>query len=237
MIRELRPPANRRARCVPTVTSTFAVVATPSSARRSRVSSVRFRADAPRSSPRARFRAWSGTRSRTRCRSCRRSCDALHATSASRTRRASRPDRRARDRRARGAAHAPAARPLRLSRRPRRAGRHPARHLRRKGASRLHQAVPRNKWCRMAGGARRRRACEPTLAPEAADDLRVLASFIRRPPPELTVVPTRDAALVLVLDERRRLQRRRSRPTVVLGLTTTWTVAVVIRRIGVTLAL
>jgi hypothetical protein len=29
---------------------------------------------------------------------------------------------------------------------------------------------------------------EPTLAPEAADDLRVLASFIRRPPPELSVV-------------------------------------------------
>jgi hypothetical protein len=30
---------------------------------------------------------------------------------------------------------------------------------------------------------------EPTLAPEAADDLRVLATFIRRPPPELTVIP------------------------------------------------
>ena len=30
---------------------------------------------------------------------------------------------------------------------------------------------------------------EPTLAPEAADELRVLAGFIRRPPPELTVVP------------------------------------------------
>jgi DNA polymerase III epsilon subunit family exonuclease len=30
---------------------------------------------------------------------------------------------------------------------------------------------------------------EPTLAPDAADDLRVLASFIRRPPPELTVIP------------------------------------------------
>ena len=29
---------------------------------------------------------------------------------------------------------------------------------------------------------------EPTLAPEAADDLRVLAGFIRRPPPELQVV-------------------------------------------------
>ncbi|HET7136792.1 MAG TPA: exonuclease domain-containing protein [Gaiellaceae bacterium] len=29
---------------------------------------------------------------------------------------------------------------------------------------------------------------EPTLAPEAADDLRVLAAFIRRPPPELSVV-------------------------------------------------
>jgi DNA polymerase III epsilon subunit family exonuclease len=29
---------------------------------------------------------------------------------------------------------------------------------------------------------------EPTLAPDAADDLRVLASFIRRPPPELSVV-------------------------------------------------
>src|SRR3954468_24763839 len=30
---------------------------------------------------------------------------------------------------------------------------------------------------------------EPTLAPEAADDLPVLAAFIRRPPPELTVIP------------------------------------------------
>ena len=29
---------------------------------------------------------------------------------------------------------------------------------------------------------------EPTLAPDAADDLRVLASFIRRPPPELEVI-------------------------------------------------
>jgi DNA polymerase III epsilon subunit family exonuclease len=29
---------------------------------------------------------------------------------------------------------------------------------------------------------------EPTLAPEAADDLRVLAAFIRRPPPELSVI-------------------------------------------------
>ena len=29
---------------------------------------------------------------------------------------------------------------------------------------------------------------EPTLAPEAADELRVLATFIRRPPPELEVI-------------------------------------------------
>jgi hypothetical protein len=29
---------------------------------------------------------------------------------------------------------------------------------------------------------------EPTLAPEAADELRLVASFIRRPPPELEVV-------------------------------------------------
>ena len=29
---------------------------------------------------------------------------------------------------------------------------------------------------------------EPTLAPEAADELRVVASFIRRPPPELQVL-------------------------------------------------
>jgi excinuclease UvrABC nuclease subunit len=33
---------------------------------------------------------------------------------------------------------------------------------------------------------------EPTLAPEAADDLRVLATFIRRPPPELRVVRLAD---------------------------------------------
>jgi hypothetical protein len=29
---------------------------------------------------------------------------------------------------------------------------------------------------------------EPTLAPEAADDLLTVASFIRRPPPELEVI-------------------------------------------------
>jgi DNA polymerase III subunit epsilon len=34
---------------------------------------------------------------------------------------------------------------------------------------------------------------EPTLAPEAADDLRVLASFIRRPPPELSVIRLADS--------------------------------------------
>jgi DNA polymerase III epsilon subunit family exonuclease len=33
---------------------------------------------------------------------------------------------------------------------------------------------------------------EPTLAPEAADDLGVVASFLRRPPPELEVVPLAD---------------------------------------------
>jgi excinuclease UvrABC nuclease subunit len=30
---------------------------------------------------------------------------------------------------------------------------------------------------------------EPTLAPDAADDLLAIASFIRRPPPELHVIP------------------------------------------------
>jgi DNA polymerase III epsilon subunit-like protein len=33
---------------------------------------------------------------------------------------------------------------------------------------------------------------EPTLAPEAADELRLVAAFLRRPPPELTVVPLAD---------------------------------------------
>jgi DNA polymerase III epsilon subunit family exonuclease len=33
---------------------------------------------------------------------------------------------------------------------------------------------------------------EPTLAPEAADELRVVDGFLRRPPPELTVVPLAD---------------------------------------------
>ncbi|HEV2592125.1 MAG TPA: exonuclease domain-containing protein [Gaiellaceae bacterium] len=32
---------------------------------------------------------------------------------------------------------------------------------------------------------------EPTLGPEAADDLRVVAAFVRRPPPELQVLPLR----------------------------------------------
>ncbi len=30
---------------------------------------------------------------------------------------------------------------------------------------------------------------EPTLAPEAADELLLVASFLRRPPPELEIVP------------------------------------------------
>jgi hypothetical protein len=30
---------------------------------------------------------------------------------------------------------------------------------------------------------------EPTLAPEAADDLRAVGAFLRRPPPELEVFP------------------------------------------------
>jgi hypothetical protein len=30
---------------------------------------------------------------------------------------------------------------------------------------------------------------EPTLAPEAADDLLLIGSFLRRPPPELEVIP------------------------------------------------
>jgi hypothetical protein len=30
---------------------------------------------------------------------------------------------------------------------------------------------------------------EPSLAPEAADDLNVIAAFLRRPPPELEVIP------------------------------------------------
>jgi DNA polymerase III epsilon subunit family exonuclease len=42
--------------------------------------------------------------------------------------------------------------------------------------------------------ARRARAAASVLAPEAADELLLVASFLRRPPPELTVVP---------LDERR----------------------------------
>jgi excinuclease UvrABC nuclease subunit len=33
---------------------------------------------------------------------------------------------------------------------------------------------------------------EATLAPEAADELRLVATFLRRPPPELTVVPLAD---------------------------------------------
>src|SRR5581483_3485511 len=39
----------------------------------------------------------------------------------------------------------------------------------------------------LVAGAR----AEPTLAPEAADDLRVVAAAIRRPPPELEVLPLR----------------------------------------------
>ncbi len=35
---------------------------------------------------------------------------------------------------------------------------------------------------------------EPTLAPEAADELRVVASFLRRPPPELAVIPLAESA-------------------------------------------
>jgi len=40
----------------------------------------------------------------------------------------------------------------------------------------------------VAGGAAAVARAEPTLAPDAADDLLTIASFLRRPPPELELI-------------------------------------------------
>src|SRR5581483_10586683 len=106
---------------------------------------------------------------------------------------ASRPSLRARGLCARDRTDGAAARDGRMPRGSGRAGKNAARDLRGEGAGRLRAPVPGHARHRVAGGALGRRAAEATLAPEAADELRVLASFIRRPPPELAVIRLADS--------------------------------------------
>jgi hypothetical protein len=47
----------------------------------------------------------------------------------------------------------------------------------------------------LAAGAAELRRAEPSLAPEDADELLLIASFLRRPPPELEVVPMPEPAV------------------------------------------
>jgi hypothetical protein len=57
--------------------------------------------------------------------------------------------------------------------------------------------------------ARRALADGPSLAPEHADELAVLATFLRRPPPELSVCPLdRDAILRACADSTAATLRR-----------------------------
>jgi DNA polymerase III epsilon subunit family exonuclease len=44
------------------------------------------------------------------------------------------------------------------------------------------------------------RAAEPSLAPDDADELQLLGSFLRRPPPELVVLPLEEAAIAAACD-------------------------------------
>jgi hypothetical protein len=43
------------------------------------------------------------------------------------------------------------------------------------------------------------RAVEPSLRPEDAEELVLLGTFLRRPPPELTVLPLDEAAILAAL--------------------------------------
>ena len=44
------------------------------------------------------------------------------------------------------------------------------------------------------------RAAEPSLAPEDADELHLLGSFLRRPPPELAVLALEEAGIAAACD-------------------------------------
>jgi DNA polymerase III epsilon subunit family exonuclease len=61
------------------------------------------------------------------------------------------------------------------------------------------RSLPRGGGARLelAAGLAAAAAAEPALAPEHADELLLLASFLRRPPPELRVVPLEAAGRVL----------------------------------------
>ena len=47
------------------------------------------------------------------------------------------------------------------------------------------------------------RAAEPSLAPECAEELLLLGTFLRRPPPELAVVPLDERAILAALRDPR----------------------------------
>ena len=51
----------------------------------------------------------------------------------------------------------------------------------------------------MRAGIAATRAVEPSLAAEDAEELLLLGSFLRRPPPELTVVPLDERQILAAL--------------------------------------
>ena len=201
LIRELRPPANARS------TRPDRLRLPPPARRRARRHARRRRALGPiraaGAGRSARARALDGPASgerlrRRRCRALRARLRDLARACASRTRLgcATGSPRSSRSRRAR-ASSSDCARGA-LPPRPGRRGRLPAGVLRRRRARRrgAHAAARRRGRARARGGARGGRArASRRAAAEDADELLLVGSFLRRPPPELRVAPSRSREL------------------------------------------
>ena len=189
LLRELRPPANARS----TRPDRYVYLRARGDSRRRHAEADAVRAaeePAPRrSSPRAR----SSRRARAAARGA--AATAAQARGARRRaalrgrRAAARPDRRGRGARGRArAARAPARdRALPRSRLPRsRAS--GARSSSPRGRVAATRTVAPGAALELEAGLAEARRAEPSLAPEDADELLVVAQFLRRPPPELRVV-------------------------------------------------
>ena len=193
LLRELRPRRTRAARG-PTATSTSGVAARGGASRPSRRRWAAHREGRRAQAARALDGHESDDVEAPRSPRSGRGSGASRATSASRTRRAcATGSRRSRRRSPRAARARAAPQPPRLRRRPgRAAGLRPrVRDRRRAGGGGAPGPARARAPSSRSGAARRRRSAPRVAGAEDADELRLVASFLRRPPPELRVARSR----------------------------------------------
>ena len=200
LLRELRPPANARS----TRPDRYVYLGARGDSRRRHAEADAVRAaeePAPRGARRTRARGRTSSSGRARrCRACGASSRRTPTRCATRTPRgcatASPPSRRSPPS---SSGSSGCARPSSACSLPPRSRASGARSSSRPAASRRRGRSPPGAALEIEAGLAEARRAEPSLAPEDADELLVVAQFLRRPPPELRVADLRRARLAAAL--------------------------------------